>query len=73
MGGEGFDLCGVAGAESGKTANVQKANFLKQIQIYEKCSRYGMQNQSDFILSDKPQYEVDILLAIPYGKGGEDR
>jgi len=79
MGEECFDLCGVANAESGKKANVQKANFLKQIQIYEKCSRYdsqkqyGSQNQCDFILSDKPQYEVDILLAIPCGIGGDNR
>jgi len=70
---ESFDLCGVANAESGKTANVQNVNFLKHIRIYEKCNRYGSQNQCDFILSDKPQYEVDILLAIPCGKGGEDR
>lgn len=72
-GGESFDLCGVADAESGKTAKVQNANFLKHIRIFEKCSRYSMQNQSDFILSDKPQYEVDILLAIPCGKGGDNR
>jgi hypothetical protein len=68
-----MDLCGVADAESTKKANVHKANFLKQIRIFEKCSRYGSQNQSDFILLDKPQYEVDILLAIPCGKGGDDR
>ena len=72
-GGEGFDLGGVTGAGCGKTANVQKANFLKHIRIFEKCSRYGMQNQSDFILLDKPQYEVDIVLAIPCRKGGDDR
>ena len=70
---ESFDLCGVADVESGNKANVQKVNFLKHILIYERCSRYGMQSQSDFILSDKPQYEVDILLAIPCVKGGDDR
>jgi len=70
---EGFDLCGVADVENDETANVQNANFLKHIRIFEKCSRYGSQNQCDFILSDKPQYEVDILLAIPCGKGGDGR
>lgn len=70
---ERLDLGGVEDAESGKKANVQKKNLLKHIRIFEKCSRYGSQNQSDFILSDKPQYEVDILLAIPCGKGGDDR
>ncbi len=68
-----MDLCEVKDSENSDTAIVQKVNFLKHILIYEKCSRYGMQNHSDFILSDKPQYEVDILLAIPCGKGGDDR
>ena len=70
---ERLDSCGAAVADSGKTANVQKANFLKHIRIYEKCSRYRSKNQCDFILSDKPRYEVDILLAFPCGKGGDDR
>jgi hypothetical protein len=60
-----LDLCGVSDAERGKKANVQSANFLKHIRIFEKYGRYGIQSHSNFILSDKPQYEVDILLAVP--------
>ena len=62
-------LSGFSDSKNSKTANVQSENFLKHIRIFEKCSRYVSQNQCDFTVSDKPQYEVDILLAIPAGKG----
>jgi hypothetical protein len=60
----------LAGIQNGKTANVQNPNFLKHISIYERFQRFGSVNEGAFIKTDKPQYEVDILLAIPDVKGG---
>jgi hypothetical protein len=67
---ESLDLCGLAGIQNSKTANVKNPNLLKHISIYERFKRLGSLNEGSFIKTDKPQYEVDILLAIPYVKGG---
>ncbi|HOJ10070.1 MAG TPA: hypothetical protein PK733_05695 [Clostridiales bacterium] len=66
---ESLDLCRVNGLEKCQKANVQNLNFLKHISIFEKCSCYSSQNQCDFIISDKPQYESEEIFTRGYRYG----